>query len=243
MMNKTRRIKTFIGAMMLAAGISVGYAGFESHSLHTYCTLAILALAGATSRMKVKLPGVNGNMSVNLPFLLTAAVNLSTAEAVVVTCVSTVVQCWPRDNAKLNRQEMAFNVSMMAFAGCLASLMFHAGWLRAMQWGSPTPRLVVATTTLFLGQTAPVAVIVALSDGKAARQIWWSLAQLSFPYYVISAGVTSMLQAVGSHLGWGLALATFPVMYGIYRSYCLYFENMAETRPSDVLVRAAGAGA
>ena len=242
-MNNTRRIKTFIGAMMLAAGITSGYAGFESHSLHTCLALAVLALAGVTSRMKVKLPGVNGNMSVNLPFLLTAVVNLSAAEAVVVTCVSTVVQCWPRDNAKLNGQEMAFNVSMMAFAGCLASLMFHAGWLRAMQWGSPTPRLVVATTTLFLGQTAPVAAIVALSDGRAARQTWWSLAHLSFPYYVVSAGVTSMVQAVGSHLGWGLALAAFPMMYGIHRSYRLYFGKMAETLRSELLVRAAGAGA
>src|SRR5215472_10275182 len=161
-MNNTRRIKTFIGAMMLAAAITSGYAGFESHSLHTYFTLAILALAGVTSRMKVKLPGVNGNMSVNLPFLLTAVVNVSTAEAIVVACVSTVVQCWPRKNTKLNRREMAFNVSMMAFASCLASLMFHAEWLRAMQWSSPAPGLVLATTTLFLGQTAPVAAIVAL---------------------------------------------------------------------------------
>ena len=243
MMNNTRRIKTFIGAMMLAAGIIAGYAGFESHALHTYFALAVLALAGVTSRMKVKLPGINGNMSVNLPFLLTAVVNLSTAEAVVVTCVSTVVQCWPRKNAKLNRQEMAFNVSMMAFASCLASLMFHAEWLRAMRWSSLTPALVVATTTLFLGQTAPVAAIVALSDGKAARQIWWSLAHLSFPYYVVSAGVTSTVQAVGSHLGWGLALAAFPVMYGIHRSYRLYFGKMAETLRSELLVRAAGAGA
>ena len=242
-MNNTRRTKTLIGAMMLAAGITSGYAGFESHSLHTYFALAVLALAGVTSRMKVKLPGVNGNMSVNLPFLLTAVVNLSTAEAVLVTCISTVVQCWPRKNVKLSPQQMAFNVSMMVLASCLASLMFHAEWLRAMQRSSPIPGLVLATTIFFLGQTAPVAAIIALSDEKAARQVWWSLAHLSFPYYVVSAGITSMVQAVGSHLGWGLALAAFPVMYGIHRSYRLYFGKMAETLPSEVLVRAAGAGA
>ena len=103
----------------------------------THCTftspLAVLALAAATSRMKVKLPGINGNMSVNLPFLLTAVVNLSAAEAVVITCVSTAVQCWPRKNAKFNPQQMAFNLSMMAFASSLASLMFHAEWLHATQ--------------------------------------------------------------------------------------------------------------
>jgi len=70
-----------------------------------------------------------------------------------------------------------------------------------------------------------------------------NLAQLSFPYYVVSAGVTSMVQAMTPHLGWGLALAVFPVMYFIHRSYRLYFNAMVETLRPEVLVRAAGAGA
>jgi hypothetical protein len=243
MSNNTRQIRTFIGAMMAAALITAGYAGWVSHSLHTYFALAVLALAAMTSRMKVKLPGVNGNMSVNLPFLLTAVVSLSAVEAVAITCVSTVVQCWPRKNAKLNPQQMAFNLSMMSFASCLASLMFHADWLRGIEWSSSTLGLALATATLFLGQTAPVAAIVAVSEGKAAGEIWWGLAHLSFPYYVVSAGVTTMVQAVSSHLGWGLALAAFPVMYGIHRSYKLYFGKMTEVLRPEVAVKAMGAGA
>ncbi len=242
-MNNTRQIKIFIGAMMAAAIITASYAGLLSHTLHTYFALAVLALAAVTSRMKVKLPGINGNMSVNLPFLLTAVVSLSSVEAVVVTCVSTAVQCWPRKGAKFQAQQMAFNFSMMAFASCLASLMFHAAWLRGMHLSSSALGLTLATATLFLGQTAPVAAIVAVSEGKAAGQIWWGLAHLSFPYYVVSAGVTTMVQAVSSHLGWGLALAVFPVMYGIHRSYRLYFGRMAESLRTQPLVKAAGAGA
>ena len=242
-MNNTRQIKTFIGAMMLAGVTAAGYAGFASHTLHPFFALAVLALAAATSRMKVKLPGINGNMSMNLPFLLTAVVNLSAAEAVLVACISTAVQCWPRKNAKFNPQQMAFNLSMMAFASSIASLMFHAHWLSQMQWNSNTLGLVLSTATLFLGQTAPVAGIVAVSEGKAAGIVWWSLAHLSFPYYVVSVGVTTMVQAMSSHLGWGLALAVFPVMYGIHRSYRMYFSQMAETSKPGLLVRAAGAGA
>lgn len=242
-MNNTRRIQMLIGAMILAAASAAIYAGFASHTLHMYLNLAVLALAALTSRMKVKLPGVNGNMSVNLPFLLTAVVNLSAAEAILITCVSTAVQCWPRTNAKFNPQQMAFNLSMMSFASCLASLVFHAQWLQAMPWSSSTLGLVLATTTLFVGQTAPVASIVAASDGKSAWPIWWNLAQLSFPYYVVSAGVTSMVQAVSSHMGWELALAVFPVMYGIHRSYQLYFAHMAEAPRQEVRVKAAGVGA
>jgi hypothetical protein len=242
-MNNTRQTKTFIGAMMLT-GLSVaGYASFASHIPHAYFALAVLALAAATSRMKVKLPGINGNMSVNLPFLLTAAVNLSAVEAVVITCISTMVQCWPRKDAKFNPQYMAFNLSMMVFATSAASLVFHAVAQSPILWKSSTLGLALATVSLFLGQTAPVAGIVAVSEAKSAGHVWLSLAQLSFPYYVVSAGVTSMVQAMTPHLGWGLTLAVFPVMYFIHRSYRLYFNAMVEALRPEVLVRAAGAGA
>jgi hypothetical protein len=242
-MNHTRQIKTFIGAMMLAAAGAAGYAAFASHRMHLYYALAVLVLATITSRMKVKLPGINGNMSVNLPFLLTAVVNLSAAEAVAITIVSTLVQCWPQKDAKFKPQQMAFNLSMMASASCLGSMIFHADWLRTLPWSSSTFGLVLATLTLFLGQTAPVAAIVALSEGASAGQTWLNLAQLSFPYYVVSAGITAMLQTVSSHIGWGLALAVFPVMFAIHKSYSLYFGRIAETLRPPVLVRAARAGA
>lgn len=228
--------------MMLGAVGVAGYAGFANHALHTHFALAVLALAAATSRMKVKLPGINGNMSVNLPFLLTAVVNLSAAEAVAITCISTAVQCWPRKNAKFNSEQMVFNLSMMGFASSVASLTFHATSLSPM-WHSNPLGLVLATATLFLGQTAPVAGIVAVSEGKSPAQVWVNLAQISFPYYVVSSGVTSMVQAMSSHLGWGLALAVFPVMYCIHRSYQLYFSGLAESLKPELLGRTASAGA
>jgi len=242
-MDNTRRTKTFIGAMILAALATAGYAATASHTLHGLFALAVLALSAVTSRMKVKLPGLDGNMSVNLPFLLTAVVNLSAAEAVVITCASTAVQCWPRKNAKFNLQQMTFNLSMMAFATASASLIFHADSLNRVLWHSSTLALVLAAITLFLGQTTPVAGILAVSEGKSAAQVWFSVAQLSFPYYVLSVGITTMVQAMSAHLGWGLALAVFPVMYAIHRSYRLYFNAMAESLRPEVLVRTASAGA
>jgi hypothetical protein len=242
-MNDTRRTHLFIGAMMLTAAGAAGYTGYLSHSLHLYFALAVLGLAAVTSRMKVKLPGLNGNMSVNLPFLLTAIANLSATEAVTISFVSTVVQCWPRKQAKFNPQQLAFNLSMMPLATCLASLMYHAQWSFASGWNSNPLSLAMAAATLFLGQTVPVAAIISLGESKSVGPTWWNIAQLSFPYFVVSAGVSSMVQTVGVHMGWELALGVFPVMYGIHRSYSLYFSKMVETAPVRVMVRAAGAGA
>ncbi|HKU25027.1 MAG TPA: hypothetical protein VJQ54_06115 [Candidatus Sulfotelmatobacter sp.] len=242
-MNNTRRIRMAITTMLLLAVAAAGYACYSSHAVHTYLAVSVLVLAAASSRMKIKLPGINGNMSVNLPFLVTAVLNLSAAEAVFVACFSTAAQCWPSRRAKFNSQQITFNLSMMAFATAMASVLSHANWLPA----NPAPWrtslcITVAATTLFLGQTLPVAIIVALSDCKKILHLWRQLAQLSLPYYVLSAGVTSMVQAVGGFLGWGLALGVFPLMYAIHLSFRLYFSRMVETARPEILVRAAGAG-
>ena len=193
--------------------------------------------------MKIKLPGVDGNMSVNLPFLLMAVVNLSALEAVFIACVSTVVQCWPKAGGKFKREQMLFNVSMMAFATSVANLIWNAGWLGRTAWASEPLMLASATAAFFLGQTAPVAGIIKLAEGTAVHRVWLSIVQLSIPYYVLSAGMTSMVNMVSHHLGWQAALVVFPVMYGIHRSYRLYFGRAGQALRTAPLAKAAGAGA
>jgi hypothetical protein len=242
-MNRTRLTQTFIAVMVLAATASTAYASLTSHTLHTSYALAILALAAATSRMKVKLPGIDGNMSVNLPFLLLAVVNLSALEAVLIASISTVVQCWPKAQAKFKPEQMLFNVSMMAFATSVANFIWNAGWLGKTAWASEPLMLASATAAFFLGQTAPVAGIIKLAEGAAMRRIWLAIAQLSFPYFVLSAGMTSMVNLVSHHFGWQAALVAFPVMYGIHRSYRLYFGRAAESLHTTPLARSARASA
>jgi hypothetical protein len=239
----TWQIQTFISAVVLAAVASASYAVFASHSLHLVNALAVLALAAPTSRMKVKLPRINGNMSVNLPFLLVAVVSLSALEAVAIACASTVVQCWPKRSAEFKPEQMLFNVSMMAFAASMGSLMGTSAWMGKAAWATEPLLLAMASATFFLSQTAPVAGIIKLTEGAAMQRVWMSIAQLSFPYYVVSACATSMVNVVSHHLGWQAALLLFPVMYGIHLSYRLYFDNGSDIpQPTPLSARAASVG-
>jgi hypothetical protein len=243
MNHTTRRTQTFIGMMVLAAIASSIYAGLGSHTVHPFYALALLALAAATSRMKVRLPGIEGNMSVNLPFLLLAVVNLSAAEAILVASVSTVVQCWPQPSKKFRPEQTVFNVSMMTFAASMANLIWNASWLAKATLASLPLTLSSTTAVFFLGQTVPVAAIIKLSESTSIRRAWVSIVQLSFPYYVVSAGITSMLSLVSHRFGWQAAVVVFPVMYGIHHSYRLYFGRVAEALRTSPLSRTASAGA
>jgi hypothetical protein len=241
-MTHTRLAKAFIGFMVLAAAGTIGNAVSHRQSWHPYLALTLLAVAVATSRMKVTIPGIDGNMSVNLPFLLLSVITLSATESILIVCASTLIQTLPKDGSKLKPVRVLFNVSMMTFASGAAAMLVHQKVLGGMSRFSAPLLLAAITATFFLGQTLPVSVIVALTDGGAIRRTWINIAHMSFPYYVVSAGVTSMVSSVGHHIGWLATLLLLPVMYGIHLSYRLYFARavQAVTQP---MAMAAGAGA
>jgi hypothetical protein len=241
-MNRTQLTNTFIALMTLTALASTVYTAFASYTLHASYAVALLVLAAATSRMKVKLPGIDGNMSVNLPFLLMAVVSLSALEAIVIACVSTAVQCWPKPQTKFKPGQMLFNLSMMAFASSVANLVWHAAWFAKATWPTEPLMLALTTAAFFFGQTAPVAAIIHLAEGASLRRTWLNIAQMSFPYFVLSAGVTSMMSVVSHRFGWQAALVVFPVMYAVHHSYRMYFGKMVQTLPAPALVKAASAG-
>jgi len=232
-MRYTRLTKAFIGFMVFAAAAIIGDAVLNGRGWHPYLALSLALATMATSRMKVTIPGINGNMSVNLPFLMLSVITLSATESILIACASSIIQTLPKDGSKLMPVRVLFNVSMMAFASGAAGLLFHQQLLSRLSWVSAPLLMAFTTATFFLGQTLPVSVIVALTDGGAVRRIWANIAQMSFPYYVVSAGVTSMINSASQHVGWLAAMLLLPVMYGIYRSYRLYFARTMSsvTRP------------
>ncbi len=179
-------------------------------------------------------------MSVNLPFILLAAVTLSAFEALVIGMLSAAIQSLPQGGGKIKAVQVIFNLSTMAIAVGLASGILHGGAHVQSAWASTSRLLVVAGTGLLLAQTFPVATIISLTEGGSVHRIWFHIFQLSFPYYVLSTGITSLMTTISQHVGWQIPLLTLPVMYAIHRSYQLYFRAAGSQPP---LLRAKAAAA
>jgi hypothetical protein len=240
--NKTRLANTFIALMVAAAVATIACAAEQAQAWHLYQGLILLLLAGVTSRMKVTLPGLTGNMSVNLPFLLLAVAELNPLEALIVACVSTIVQTLPSNGQEFKPVRMLFNVSMMAVACGLAGFVsHHAG--ETANWVSGSASLIaLSASVFFLGQTVPVAAIITLTEGSSWRRVWMSIAQLSFPYFALSAALTGSIVASSGHPGWLPSLLAWPVMAGVYWSFTLYFRTRVEPAPQAPLAMRAAAG-
>jgi len=224
-------------ALMIAACIgTIGYGLAQANAWHGYEALVLLAVSVIASRMKIKLPGLTGTMSVNLPFLLLAVSELNLVEALAVACATAVVQTFPKNWARPEPEKLLFNASTMSVAAAMAWQVLHSGVASHAQ--GPV-LLSLATVSFFLGQTLPVSTIIALTGGGPWRRVWMSMAQLSFPYFVLSAGVASMV-ATGRYLGWQIPFVALPLMFGVFRSYQLYFRAQAAGETSLVMAASAG---
>jgi len=243
-MKNSRVATAFITATAMCGLAMLGGSVLKMTALHHYQFLSLLVLGAITSRTKVKLPGIDGTMSVNLPFMMIAAAQLSLFEAVAVALVSATLQSIPKCGGQYQPVKMLFNASTIVLAAGIAALVLHSEKLAAMHH-SGSVALIAACGMFFLVNTLPVATIIALTEGSGMMRIWSSIAHMSFPYYVACTGVTSMVTLVSQHVGWQAPLAALPVMLLMYRSFQTLFargnEQIGLTPVAAPLSRAAAA--
>src|SRR5947209_170946 len=101
-MPKSFSARIFVALIVISGLMVLGDAVLNAKAMPTVRILAFLLAACLAARLKIKLPGLTGTMSVNLPFILVAAAEMNTAEALAVGFMSTFVQCLPRGKQKLN---------------------------------------------------------------------------------------------------------------------------------------------
>src|SRR5216683_7070161 len=92
----------FIGFVATCAAVMLAHSLLRVQPLHGLEFVSVLGLAVVAARMKIKLPGLNGNMSVNLPFFLIAVAQLSLFEALLIALASTLHSASPRMGANPN---------------------------------------------------------------------------------------------------------------------------------------------
>jgi len=231
MKNKSLTATMFISLMAMAAMTVIVRGALSIHPLHQLQFASLTLLGVLTSRLKVRLPGLTGNMSMNLPFVLLAIVQLGLFEAAAIAFASTLMQSLPKRGLQLRPTQLLFNVSTMTTAAGLAYLVFHEFDGRHGATGSLA--LVLAAATYFFINTLPVATIICLTEGAKIVRTWSGIVHLSFPYYVAGSGITSILTGKSGYMAWALSIGALPVMIAIYRSYCTYFGQRATERDTN----------
>ena len=121
--------RVFISLVVLVGtGVLVyGAANPTSRNIAQFICYLLIAILAA--RLKVRLPGITGTMSVNFLFILLGILELGFAETLILGTAAILVQCFYRDRPQ--PLQMTFNICASAFATAAAYGVYHlVSWLR-----------------------------------------------------------------------------------------------------------------
>jgi putative nucleotidyltransferase with HDIG domain len=188
-----------------------------------------LALAIAASFLKIKLPGVNGTLSVNFIFILLGVLELSFGETLLLGIAEVFVQSRWRSSKNLKPIHVVFNASQFS-VGTAAAYGAYKLFTHYVLHGTGPVALIVVAITYFAFNTLSVAAVVRLSEGKPVLKTWSESYFWSFPYYLAGAALTGLMAYLNQHIGWQSSLLIFPPVYLMYRSYRLYLGKLEDQK-------------
>ncbi|MGD1096951.1 MAG: HD domain-containing phosphohydrolase [Bryobacteraceae bacterium] len=224
------RARTYIGLTTVLGLIVLGLAVFNWQSPDLLKFGCFLMVAIFSCGMRISVPGITGTLSLTFLFVLFGVAELTEAETVVLGSVVTLFQCFWNQPRRPRIAQVLFNVSSMAVAIAVTDRTYHAAWFTDHSV-DPSLRLAVATCVLFLMNTVPVAVVIALAEEREIIPVWRQCYFWSLPYYLGGAAVAQVASLLSnSFVGWQTVLLTGPVVYLIYRSYRLYLERLEDEK-------------
>jgi hypothetical protein len=233
-MPKSFSARMFVALIVISGLLLLGDAVLNAKQVPTVKFLAFLLVACVAARLRIKLPGVTGTMSVNLPFILVAAAQMNTAEALAIGFISTFFQCLGKGK-KFNLVQTAFNCSTITLAVAATRLIYAAPSVASVV-SSPSLRLAIAAAGYALANSVPVAIVIGLTETASILRTWLEMLQLSFPYLVASAGIAGLTLTVTQEIGWQVPLAVLPIMAGIFLSYKRYFAATVTSQAANMRV-------
>lgn len=235
----TLRTKVYVGIILSLGALTLALQIPHLSIEHPVRFIVYSSLAAMASLMKVKIPGVEGNISVLFVLLLIGIVELSLPETLIIGAGSVFVQSFFAAQRRPRLVQLTFNMASLMIAIRLATLAYTLPLFQNLY--SPTFwRLAVTAVVFFLANTFPVALVIAFSENKPLSQTWQRCYFWSFPYYLAGAAIAGLASITTQAGGWPTVLLFLPLLYGMYRSYCLYLDRLkAETALAEQMRSAA----
>jgi hypothetical protein len=224
----TIRMRSYVTAVMGCGLAAIVLTAGHLKEVSPTHLIGLLCASAVASRLSLKIPRLTASLSLDVPFVILAAVQMGFAAAVLVAAVSTLIQCFKRDLGASGFVKVFFNVAALAIAAGAA-----AGSVR---FGAIGLNFAAAGAMLLITNSVLIAVVVSLDGHGNAAKIWSQLVSWSFPAYVLGAGIACLMAMSQPVMGWYVPLLTLPVMVLVYQSYRKYFGSAASLQSDSAAV-------
>jgi len=221
-MPRTAKIYISLIVSSGAAVLLIAAGSWTSASLPQF--MMLLGVAGLSSTLKIRIPGLESTMSPNFIFLVLAMLCCSFSEVTAIALVAALVQSlWAAKQPRL--LQVAFSAAALVLSATVA---FESARLLLGSGSSISPLVfAILAGSLYLPlNTALISVVIGLVEGRPSMQVARTCYECVFPYFMgglLFAGMVS--GAFSRSTIWQGGVVLFPVAVLGY----LYFMSRTPT--------------
>ena len=217
--------RAFILATTAAGCLCLVFAFREWYSTNPPKFLSYVILALLLSSLKVRLPRIEGTLSVSFLFTLLGILELGLPETLIIGLASTFAQFYWRPARQLKRVQLVFNLSQVTLSSTLAYVAYSLIPSHVRHASQPVA-LLVATVVYFACNSGAMSTVIGLTERRSISKIWIESYSWSLPYYLVGGAVAVIIWLLNRLVGWQAFLLVLPPIYLIYRSYRLYLSRL-----------------
>ena len=199
--------------------------------LDVYFAVLFCFTIGVGSRITLQIPRFNSHVAVSDTFIFLALLLYGGEIAVVLAAVEAFCSSWRFCNKKItvffNAAAMALSISVVVLA--LKSFgLYTEQYLpgQGINFNNYFIALSVIALTQFITNTTIASIYGSLKSEKPFWDSWKTKYVWTFiTYFVGAAGAGGLLLAIDS-IGFGVVVATFPIIFFVYLTYRMYLKNV-----------------
>jgi hypothetical protein len=212
---EARRLIECVSAIGSTIAISALFQWHRSglSSLAVWALVAVIAGA-----VKFRIPGIESSYSLGYLVVLGAVGLLRFPEAIAVSIVTVVVQCYCGTRYRPRPVQVVFNTLNYVISAAGAWYTFH-GLGRLFPALDINARFVIASGLFFVINTALVSAIVASLSQRKLADVWKNSFLLILPYYFVGVASAAVLRWKNDVSTWIMILVVLASVYASMRAW------------------------
>jgi diguanylate cyclase (GGDEF)-like protein/putative nucleotidyltransferase with HDIG domain len=222
-----RKITTqvFLYAVTIAGAAAIAFTFVDAPISDPIKFLCYCAITLAAATLKVRLPGLNGTLSVNYVCVLIGLADLNLPETLIAAVAASIMQCFFRASKRPKPIQVIFNIANVAISVVACNAVFSSTYLHSQGIGMMM-RLTFAVAVYYLMNTFAVTTIISLTEARPLLRLWRACYLWSFPFFLLGAGLAWAFHRVALYFGWQAAMLGMPCVYIFYYAYQFYLTRL-----------------
>ncbi len=232
-MSKALQNKSYMPAILAAGFVCLlgAIVNFPTERLDFKFLILFCFTLGLGSRITLQIPRFKSHIAVSDTFIFLALLMYGGEFAIVLSAVEAFFSSWRFCNKKIT---VFFNSAVMALSTTVVVLtlklfgFYGESRLRGHDgdFGNFVIVLSIMALTQFAANTTFCSIYAALKSEKPFWETWKSQYVWTYITYIVGAGSAGFLLQLNERLGFGVVLASFPIIYFVYLTYRMYMKNV-----------------